>query len=320
MKSRVSALLALAFGFAGFIVIPAASEGSPALAALKGPSGIALVELFEHPPRLSNGDELRTIAVPSADVMAAKFIGGEYAAAVLPINMAAKLRASGIPLVLGAIIGNGMLSLLTSDPKLATLADLRGAELAVAGQGATPEFLIRRLFKDAGLDPDKDLRLAFALSYPDMATAVAAGRIGQALLPEPFATLARMANPSLRTPIDIGALWKKSTGMTDYPMTALVFRSDSKLTKADRTLILEAARASIAAVLRDPEAAGLLVEKNDLGLKAKIAAASIPRCNFVFESPDEARAPIEALLGEFLKVAPASIGGRLPDEAFYQGY
>ncbi|MEI6874610.1 MAG: ABC transporter substrate-binding protein, partial [Spirochaetota bacterium] len=260
---------------------------------------------------------LSIIAVPSADIMAAKVISGEYAAAVLPLNMAAKLRASGIPLVLGAIIGNGMLTLLTNDPRVMNLSDLRGSELNVAGQGATPEFLIRRLLKEAGLDPDRDLRLAFALSYPDMAVALATGKISQALLPEPFSTLARMQDPNLRSPIDIQALWKKATGMDDYPMTALVFRSDARLAREDSRTILKAAEASIAEVMRNPGEAGILVEKYELGLKKGVAVASIPRCNFVFERPAEARRSIEALLKEFLALAPASIGGKLPDEAFY---
>ncbi len=309
--------LAALFSGCAILGLPLSAEGPVTLAALKGPSGIALVELFEKPPLLAQGRTVLPVAVPSADVMAAKVISGEYDVAVLPINMAAKLRASGLPLVLGAVIGNGMLSLLTSDPKLTNLADLRGRELHVAGQGATPDFLIKRLLRDAGLDPDRDLRLAYALPYPDMAAALAAGKIEQALLPEPFATLARMANPSLRSPVDITGLWKKSTGMADYPMTALVWRSDAGLRQEDIRAILAAVRLSIESVAREPARAGLLVEKNELGLKANIATLAIPRCNFVFETPKEARSSIEALLAEFLKLSPTSIGGRLPDEGFY---
>ncbi len=78
------------------IALTSGAQANPSLATLKGPSGIALVELFEHPPVMSNGKNLSIIAVPSADIMAAKVISGEYTAAVLPLNMAAKLRASGI--------------------------------------------------------------------------------------------------------------------------------------------------------------------------------------------------------------------------------
>jgi NitT/TauT family transport system substrate-binding protein len=317
MKSRLAAGLFILAGFALAAQSARIAPPAPTLGALKGPSGIALVGLFEDPPLLSSGQNLKTVAVPSADMMAAKVISGEYAVSVLPVNLAAKLRASGIPIALGAVIGNGMLSLLTNDPDIDSLADLRGKELNVAGQGATPEFLIRRLLRDAGLDPVKDLHLAFALPYPEMAMALAGGKIAYALLPEPFVTLARIAKPELRRAVDIRALWQKSTGMSDYPMTVLVFRTDGSVEEGDVRRILDAARASIDMVISDNRKAASLVEKNDLGLNAAVAAAAIPRSNYVFQSPRDARAAIESLLRAFMEVSPASIGGRLPDDSFY---
>ncbi len=314
-KTMLRSSLMLAGIFAA--ALPLLADGLPILAALKGPSGIGLAQLYETPPRLADGRLVQMVAVPSADIMAAKVIGGEYQVAVLPINMAAKLRSAGVPLVLGAIIGNGMLSLLTNDPGVTSLADLRGSELDVAGQGATPDFLMRRLLRDARLDPDADLHLAYALPYPEMAAALAAGKIHNAVLPEPFSTIARMANPALRSPIDLGALWKASTGMADYPMTALVFRTDAGLSPADIRGILDAVHASIDATIRDPVAAGLLVEKHELGVKAALATVSIPRCNFTYQEAPAARPQVEALLSEFLKAAPASIGGKLPEATFY---
>jgi NitT/TauT family transport system substrate-binding protein len=82
-------------------------------------------------------------------------------------------------------------------------------------------------------------------------------------------------------------------------------------------MILDAAKSSIAEVIHDPRAAGRLVEKHELGLKASVAEAAIPRCNFVFQTAVESRNGIEAILSEFLKVSPASIGGKLPDAGFY---
>ncbi len=66
------------------------------VAALKGPSGIGMVKLFETPPRLADGGELRMVAASSADLMTAKLVSGEYDAGVLPVNVAAKLYNGGI--------------------------------------------------------------------------------------------------------------------------------------------------------------------------------------------------------------------------------
>jgi NitT/TauT family transport system substrate-binding protein len=289
-------------------------------AALKGPSGIGLVRLFETPPSLPNAT-VQMLALPSADLMAAKVISGELDVAVLPVNLAAKLRSAGVPIVLAAIVGDGMVSLLTSDPAVKGLADLKGKELFVAGQGATPDFLMQRLLAKAGLDPAKDLKLSYSLPYPEMAAALATGKIQYAVLPEPFATLALSANPALKAPVDLGELWKAATGQASYPMTALVVGSRLAAERPDAVkALLAACSASIAWVKAEPAEAGLLVEKNDLGLKAPVATKAIPRSAYVFVAAPAARPAVEALLKVFLDTAPASIGGKLPDDAFYAAF
>jgi NitT/TauT family transport system substrate-binding protein len=289
--------------------------------ALKGPSGIGMARLFQAPPAPADGSELRLVAVPSADLMMAKLISGEYDAGVLPINIAAKLYSSGIGLRLAAIVGEGMVSFLTNDPGISSLADLKGAQVHVAGQGATPDFLFKRLLKGAGIDPSKDISLDYSLPYPEAAAAIAAGKISNAVLPEPFATMARIANPALRSPLDLGALWTQATGQASYPMTAFVV--SSKLARERPQAVqamLKAYGASIAWVLARPEEAGALVEKLDLGLKAAIAARAIPLSAYVFTPAPEARRSVEALLGVFLESAPSSVGGKLPDDGFYASF
>lgn len=291
------------------------------IGALKGPTGIGMVRLFEDTPALPSGLKLQLIAVPSADVMAAKVIGGEYDAAVLPINMAAKLYSAGIPIRLAAIVGDGMVSFLSSDTSIRSIEDLRGKTIAVAGQGATPDYLLRFLLERAKIDPNTDLRLSYSLPYPEAAEALAAGKISCAVLPEPFATLALRANPSLRSPIDLGKLWTEATGQATYPMSAFVVSDRLASTHPDDVArILSAYSHSIAWVVANPREAGLLVAKHDLGLTAPVAAAAIPRSNYVFETAPVARAGVEALLEIFLKTAPASVGDKLPDANFYASF
>ncbi|MDP2791453.1 MAG: ABC transporter substrate-binding protein, partial [Rectinemataceae bacterium] len=180
-----------------------------------------MVKMFDLVP-LIPGTKVSMTASASADLVAAKVISGEFDAAILPINVAAKLYSSKVPIRLAAITGNGMVSLLTSDPAIHSLADLRGREISVAGQGATPDFVFRTILRKAGLEPEKDIRFNYSLPYPEAAMALAAGKIRIAILPEPFSTMARSANPELISPIDIDFLWKSATGQVSYPMTAFV--------------------------------------------------------------------------------------------------
>jgi len=321
LKRRASESFA-ALTFAAIILASPArlsAQGAPiAIGTLKGPSGIGMALLFESPLLGYAGRSATVVAVGSADLMTAKVISGEFGAAVLPVNLAAKLYNSGIPIALGAIVGEGMLSFLCSDSTIKDIGDLRGRSVQVSGQGATPDYLFRKLLKAAGIDPAKDLELSYALPYPEAATALAAGKIPCALLPEPFATMALAANPLLSSPFGVGELWTRATGQASYPMTAFVV--SARLAIEDPAAVqamLKAYEASIAWVVANPGEAGKLAEKHDLGLKAPIASKAIPRSAYVFVRAPEARSAVEALLSVFLETAPASVGGKLPNDGFY---
>ncbi len=286
--------------------------------ALKGPSGIGMIYLFETPPTLPGSSTLAMEAIPSADAMAARLLSGEIDAAVLPVNMAAKLYNAGLPYRMVAVVGNGMVKVVTTDPSVTAIGDLKGRRVYVAGQGATPEFLMRTVLPNAGIDPGKDIDMVFNMPYPEMAASVVAGRIDIAVLPEPFATLALKGNPAARIAFPLTELWTEATGQSDYPMTVFVVRAGLVDERPELVAaLLKAYEASIRDVLADPAAAGVLVEKHDMGLKAPIAAAAIPACAFAFMPAVEARPAVEALLSVFLASSPASIGAKLPDDAWY---
>lgn len=319
MKRSIKSFAAAAV-VAAALAAPAAAQEKVVVYGLKGPSGVGMVRLFEAPPAAA-GYEFSAEALPGADVMVAKLVSGEAKIGVLPPNVAAKLAAAGRPLSVAAVVGNGMLSLLSADPAVASLRDLKGRSVEVAGQGATPDYVFRRALAANGLEPEKDVKLGYSLAYPEIAQALVAGKVSFALLPEPFATMARAGRPSLREVADVQAEWSKATGSASYPMTVLVVdRNFAAENAAAVRAVLEAYRASIEAVKADPAAAGALAEKHGLGLKSAVVAASVPRSAFVFIPARTARADLEALYAAFLAFAPASIGGKLPADDFYLAF
>jgi NitT/TauT family transport system substrate-binding protein len=151
-----------------------------------------------------------------------------------------------------------------------------------------------------------------------MAAQLAAGKIVSAVMPEPFATQAISLNPSIRSPIDLGALWTEETGLESYPMSLFVVSARLASSRPDLIDALEKAyRSSIERTVADPGASARLAESLDLGMKAAVAQAAIPRSAYVYLRAGEARKSIEAMLSLFLASDPQSVGGRLPDSAFY---
>jgi NitT/TauT family transport system substrate-binding protein len=325
VKYRKTVLLILfSFILSGFLYARGADEtGTKELTiySLRGSPGVGMIRLFEEAPK-ARGFDVKVEALAQADLMAARFLSGEAKVGILPPNVAAKIStsnaSSGRDIRAAAVIGAGMLDLLSADPNVRSLEDLRGKTVEVAGQGATPDYVFRKILGVRGLAPDRDLALGYSLAPPEIAQSLIAGRVSIALLPEPFATMARLGRPDLASVADVQEEWARAGGAGNYPMTVLVV--DSALASSNAGAvedILGAVKASIEWVQAHPAEAGALVEKHGLGLRAPVAAAAIPKSNYVFIPAAQARPSLEALFRVFLEYAPVSIGGALPGDGFY---
>jgi NitT/TauT family transport system substrate-binding protein len=284
---------------------------------LRGPSGVGMIRLFEEVPAIPN-TKVTLEALAQANLMAAKFIAGEAKIGMLPPDTAAKIASSGAGIQVAAVTGMGMLSLLSAESGVRQIEDLKGRTVEVAGQGATPDYVFRKILLSRGLTPDTDVIFGYSLAYPEIAQALIAGRLSLAMLPEPFATMARTGNPGLQPVSNIQEEWARATGTGNFPMTVLVVDGEwARTHRPALSLILERLKASIEWVLANPAEAGALVEKHDLGLRAPVVAAAVPRSNYVYIPAAEARPALESLYGAFLEFAPQSIGGALPADSFY---
>jgi NitT/TauT family transport system substrate-binding protein len=284
------------------------------VAALNGPSAIPMAYLFENPP-VFDGVQSEFEVAAGPDILLPKLIKGEVDIGILPINAAAKVyNANNGAVILGAIVGEGMVNLVTRDAAVNSLTDLRGKRVYVAGQGATPDYLFRYLLAANGVD---DVALDFSIPPPELAAALISGRIDYAVVPEPFSTVVTSASNDFRRAIDFQKEYAALQNST-YPITALVIRADfaKKNPKAVRQF-LTAMQEAIDWTNANPTNAGALVQAYTLGLQAPIAARSIRTSAFKFSTASASRQSVEKLLKIFLATDPTSIGGKLPDDGFY---
>ncbi len=288
------------------------------VAALSGPSALSMARMICDPAKHVTVPT-RFETAGSVDVLLPKLITGDMDIGILPVNVAAKLHASNPDLlVAGAVTGLGMLSIVTRDQSITQFGDIAGKTIHVAGQGATPEYVLRTLLKKAGIT---SVTLDFSLSPADIAAGLASGRISLALLPEPFTTLALVRDtlePPLFRALSLTAVWNAYGFGEDFPMTlCVVRRSVAENNPEQVAAFLESYRENILWTRDNPEAAAACARKADLGILAAVAEKAIPHCGYTFIPASEARAVIESLLSVFLEFAPDAIGGKLPDGSFY---
>lgn len=284
---------------------------------LNGPSCIPSAYMMENIYAI-DGNEIEYNKYPDAMSVVPKLLKNEVDVTFLPPNVAAKLyNSSGKAVICVAITGDGNLSVITKNNSIFTLKDLKGKKVYVAGQGATPEYMMKYLLEKQSLS--ESVELDFSIPTAQLAGQLISGKIEYALVPEPFATVAMAKDKAVIRAVELEKEFAAVEGTNKiYPMTVMVVRR--KFFEENSELVskyIAAYKESVEWTILAPGMAGKYCEKYDLGLAANIVTASIPHANYVFLSSAEGKNEIENILKMFFTYDESSIGGKMPDEDFY---
>lgn len=285
--------------------------------ALKGPTGIGMVGVMQDHP-----DEYEFTLCGAADEIVAAIASGSADIAACPTNLAATLyqkTSGGVRLL--ALNTLGVLHVVTSDADIDSIDDLAGRTVYATGQASVPEYVIDYILKQNGLTDS--VTIEYVAEHSELATMLAAGQAEIGILPEPHVTSALMQNDQLRAALDVTALFEdaaRQAGNEDMvlSMGCVIVRTAYAEEHPDQVAaFLDAYAASVEFVNSDPEAASQQVEAFGVMPKAAVALRAIPNCHIVFVDGEAMRAQIEPLYELLFEANPASIGGALPDNAFY---
>lgn len=281
--------------------------------ALNGPTGIGMAQLSQdsaYDARFAGAVDEVVSAVSSKSVDIA----------AVPTNLASTLynkTAGGVQMI--AVDTYGSLYLLENGETVSSLADLAGKKVYATGQGANPQYIFEYLLRDAGLEPGVDVEIEYLAEHSELAALVASGEAELALLPEPFVSVAQAkGGDSVRVALDLGEQWKAATG-DDLAMGCVVVRTEFAQEHPEAVAqFLDDLASSVAFANEDVEATAQLCA--DLGIlpNAEIAAAAIPKCSLVCVTGADAQQAVGSFLDVLYAANPQSVGGAVPDEAFYR--
>ena len=182
---------------------------SYSVAALKGPTAMGLVKLMhdaESGAELTN-DYTFTLAA-SADEVSPKLMQGELDIACVPANLAAVLyQKTGGEIVTLGINTLGVLYIVENGNAVTSMADLAGKTIVASGKGSTPEYALRYLLRENGVDPDGGVVIDWKSEHSECVSALATGAATIAMLPQPFVTVAQSKLQDLRVALDLTQEW-----------------------------------------------------------------------------------------------------------------
>jgi len=289
------------------------------VAGLKGPTSIGMLPLFKNRPAFAEGFEAEYRVVQEPQIMLSRIMSGEVDIAAVPINLAAVLHNKGVPYSFGAVSGDGLLYIVSSRKDISSMEDLRGRTIYCIAQGSTPEFILRYALDRSGIDPDTDVTIDFSFDHVSITPQLVAGKVDLAVLPEPFVSIVSAKNPAVQPVIDLQKVWARTSGTgSTYPITAVLVKAEllESSPEAVDAFFSEYSDA-IDWVIAHPKETGLLAEEF-MDMPAGIIASAVPRLNLHFQRPAEARPRVEELYRVLHSFAPASVGGSIPSDEFYE--
>ena len=302
--------------------------------ALRGPTAMGLVELMKASDLVSAGEDVPqaydnlpdavdsytfTLAAAATE-LAPQLVKGNLDIACVPANLAATLyqQTEGEVVTLG-INTLGVLYIVENGNAVQSLADLEGKTMVASGKDSTPEYALRYLLEENGVDPDTGVVIDWKNEHSECDSALAPGAATIALLPEPFVTVAEGKMPDLRTALDLTEQWDALDNGSALITGVVVARRD--VVEAHPQAVerfLEQYAASVDWVNANTADAAALIGEYGI-VDAAVAEKALPACNIVCITGSEMKEKLSGYLQVLCDASADSVGGAMPGDDFYYG-
>ncbi len=294
------------------------TPGQIRIAALKGPTAMGMIKMMDDE---SENSEFQFTIAGAADELTPGIVKGNIDIACVPANLASVLynKTEGGVEVL-AINTLGVLYIVENgEPTITSPADLKGKTIYASGKGATPEYALRYILTQNGIDPDNDVAIEWKSEHAECLSALVSDEGNAAMLPQPFVTTAQAKNENVNVVLDLNSEWEELNNGSALVTGVVIARSEFiEDYPAVVDSFLEEYSASVDYVNANVADAAQLIGKFDI-VPAAVAEKALPKCNIVFISGAEMKEKLSGYLGVLFDSAAASVGGALPGDDFYYG-
>ncbi len=295
------------------------------IVALKGPTAMGMVQMMDGVENGSiNDNEYTFDMVTDVSTIAPMIAKEEVDMAAVPANLASVLYNNTDGAVQVTNINTlGVLYIVENGNTIISIDDLRGKTIYASGKGATPEYALRYILSENGIDPDADVTIEWKSEHAECLAAVTAEANAIAMLPQPFVTSGLMNAEGVNVVLDLNKEWDSIQEDEENPSAlttgVLVVRTEFAEENPEAVeAFLNHYEASVSYVNENLEDGAALVGKYEIVPEA-VALKAIPACNITYIADADMKETLNGYLTVLFEQNPASIGGTLPDDAFYYG-
>ena len=314
MKKLISVLLLLCF----FAALPVCAQGEAIqVGALTGPTAMGMVRLLED-----GKDTYEPTILGAADELVPLILQGQVDIASIPANLAATLynkTEGGITVLAVNVLGVLYIGEYNTE-NLQSLAGLKGQTIYATGKGSTPEYFLRYVLSQNGIDPDKDVAIEWKSEPSEVVALLNAEQKGIAMLPQPYVTAAAaQLGEGFRVALSLSDEWAALDNGTLCTTAVVMARKEFAEQNPEAVeQFLAELETSVAWVNENVEDAAQLC--GDYGIiKAPVAQKAIPQCNLVCITGADMQQSLSGCLNVIFEENPKAVGGALPESDFYYG-
>lgn len=290
------------------------------VAILKGPTALGMLNLMSSNKKGEANNNYNFKVFTAPDQVVPEIVNKNIDIAAVPTNVAANLyKKTNKNVSIIAVNTLGVLSILTNGEEINSVADLKGKTIYATGKGATNEYALNYILEKNGLVIGKDVTVEYRAEHSELAAEVISGKVKIAMLPQPFVTNVMIKNQNVKIALDLSKEWAKIPDNlgSDLVMGCLVVRNDFLLeNKAAVDKFLSEYAISTEKANNEVEATALLSDEFEI-LASGVVKKALPQCNIVCITGEKMKQSVSNYLNILLKANPTSVGGEVPDDAFY---
>lgn len=327
MKKILSLTLALILLLGVFVSCGSDDEGTGEktkinVTVLNGTTGFGMAYLMSQDEEGTASNDYEFKVETDASKIVSALISGTVDMAALPTNAAANVyNKSGGKVQVLAINTLGVLYLMEKGDQISTIEDLKNSNKTIYVPAQNPRFITEHILKANGIDTSR-LDSTTYDTPAALQSAVVAGKVDLAVLPQPVVTAAtagaKKAGFNYTIALDLTAEWNKIPGSEELVQGCIVVRTDFlKENKGAVDNFLVEYEKSINYLNSNPKQASELIVKYGIFANAAVAEKAIPACNVAFMKGEEMKASMSAFIKAMYNIAPASVGNKIPGDDFY---
>ena len=255
----------------------------------------------------------------TTEALSTSIMKGEPDVAVVPSNLAAQAYNKKVGYKILGTVGWGSMYLVSTDPAVKQLSDIKSKEVYSLGKGLTPDIAFKSVLKQNNIDADKDVSITYVSAASELPPVVIGGKAKLAVIPEPALTAVKAKKKDLNVICNLNDEWKKILD-SDYgfPQSTLIVKES--LLKNDKEFVnklADSAKENVKWVNDNKDKVGAMSEKLGVTVKAVIVAKALEDANLDFVNIKDSEKVYIKYFEELNKYQPKIIGGKVPDAKIF---